>query len=259
MGYCPGLGEKLCVHRVSVIIVTYNSAAFIRGCLEALEGQAFHDFEVIVVDNGSTDDTLELVSSYSEVNRIIEERSNLGFAGGNNLGATYARGEYIALLNPDTIAEPHWLSSLVDAMDAHPEVGICASKLLVYGSEVIDSAGDGCLAIGRGFKRGEGKDTGMYSRDEYIFGACGGAMMIRRAVIDEIGFFDLDFFLIYEDTDFCFRAQLAGWKCFYVSDAVVWHKVRSSIGEMSDMAVYYSARNALYVWWKNMPTWLVVK
>ena len=245
--------------QVSIIIVTYNNETVIEACLQALTAATDLTLaEVLVVDNASQDATRDLVCRYSGV-RLLESADNLGFAGGNRVGLEAAQGEWLVLLNPDTEVQPGWLEALLAAAAGDPETGIVAAKLLNHGTGCIDSAGDGCLVTGRGYKRGDGCPGTAYSRREYVFGACGGAMLLRRQMLQHIGFLDEDFFLIYEDTDLCFRAKLAGWKCLYEPQAVVLHKVRSTIGEMSDTAVYYSIRNARLVWLKNMPTRLVWK
>ncbi len=241
---------------VSVLIVTYNAGETIGDCLNALDGQTFGDFEVIVVDNASRDNTVEILESMKARLRyplnIIRLDENRGFAGGNNHALRFAKGQYIALLNPDAFADARWLEELVGAMKAHPEAGIGASKLIVYGIDIIDSAGDGFSTALKGYKRGEGKDMRLFDFEEHVFGACAGASIYRKDLIDEIGFFDEDFFLIFEDTDLSFRTQLAGWKVVYVPSAVVRHKVRSSIGRMSDTAVYYTIRNSEFVRIKNV-------
>ncbi|GMB01254.1 glycosyltransferase family 2 protein [Pelosinus sp. IPA-1] len=244
--------------RTSIIIVNYNGSKVITQCLESLKKQTDTDFEVLIVDNASTDDSLLKIRQFPWV-KLIKLESNLGFTGGNIEGLMHATGKYICLLNPDTEVYPNWLENLCEAMERDMEIGICASKLVVYDNGMIDSAGDGCTTTGKGYKRGDGLHSNQFQKEELVFGACGGAMLIRRSLINEIGFLDNDFFLIHEDTDFNFRAQLAGWKCLFVPGAVVLHKVRSSIGHMSDMAVYYSVRNARYVLFKNMPVKIIVK
>lgn len=251
--------------KISVIIVNYNGKGFIRGCLKALEGQTFKDFEVIIVDNGSLDGSLYEIKGFLEETSIVPFTTlipldtNLGFAGGNFEGFRHACGEYIALLNNDAEPDGRWLEELVMAMDNDPQVGICASKLIVYGSDIIDSAGDGFSTSLKGFKRGEGEKAFLYNKGEYIFGACAGAALYRRRLIEEVGFLDEEFFLIHEDTDLNFRAQLHGWKVLYVPTALVYHKVRSSIGEMSPMAVYYTLRNSGFVKIKNIPLSLFLR
>jgi GT2 family glycosyltransferase len=251
--------------KVSAIIVNYNRKDLTAACLKSLLNQTFKDFEIILVDNGSTDDSLELVRLFSEENRlgkrmkIVPLQHNRGFAGGNIAGLTHADAEFIALLNNDTEPDKEWLRSLSEAMGKNPEIGICASKMIVHGTNTIDSAGDGFATSLKGFKRGEGQNEDAYNSREYIFGACAGAALYRRKMLDDIGFFDDDFFLIHEDTDLNLRAQLAGWKVLYVPEAVVHHKVRSSIGQMSDMAVYYTLRNSELVRIKNIPLGLFLR
>jgi GT2 family glycosyltransferase len=251
--------------RVSIIVINYNGEGLITNCLEALEKQSFKEFEIVIVDNGSLDDSLYEIkrflkeSSISSFVKLIPLNKNQGFAGGNSEGFKHACGEYIALLNNDAEPNAKWLQELVMAMDGDPKVGICASKLIVYGSDIIDSAGDGFSTSLKGFKRGEGENICFYNGKVYIFGACAGAALYRRKMFDEIGFLDDDFFLIHEDTDLNFRAQLYGWKVVYVPTAIVYHKVRSSIGEMSPMAVYYTLRNSEFVRIKNIPLSLFLR
>lgn len=245
--------------KVSVIILNYNGKELIIDCLHSVERQRFQDFEVIVVDNGSSDGSVSEINKFLKDSHIISNAKlipldkNFGFTGGNIEGLRYCSGKYIILLNNDTVVDENWLYELVGAIDSHPEVGICASKLIVYVTDVIDSAGDGYATSLKGYKRGEGEDSKRFSQQEYVFGACGGAALYRREVLDDIGFLDEDFFLIHEDTDLNFRAQLAGWKVLYVPTAVVYHKVRSSIGYMSDKAIYYTLRNSEFVRIKNVP------
>ena len=245
--------------KVSVIIVNYNGKNLVRGCLEALKKQSLADFETVIVDNASLDGSvyeikkiLEGTSIASRVTVIPVDR-NLGFAGGNIEGLKYAQGEYIALLNNDTEPDERWLEELVKAMDANPAIGICASKMIMHGSDIIDSAGVVFSTALKGFGAGEGRKSFLYNERRYVFGACGGAALYRRKMVEEIGFFDEDFFLIHEDIDLNFRAQLNGWKTLYVPTAIVYHRVRSSIVHMSDMAVYYTLRNSEFVRMKNIP------
>lgn len=250
---------------VSIIIVNYNGERIIGTCLDALTKQSYEDFEVIIVDNSSCDGSLNEIHRFIEENlsakqvKVISTKENIGFARGNIEGLKHVRGEYVALLNPDAIADRQWLEELVCALDLHSEVGICASKMIVHGSNVIDSAGDGYASSLKGFKRGEGEDAERFNQCGYVFGACAGAALYRKRMIEEIGFLDEDFFLIHEDTDLNYRAQLAGWKVLYVPSAIVYHKVRSIIGNMSDIAVYYTLRNSEFVRVKNLPIGVLLK
>ena len=245
------------MNSVSVIVITFNSSSTIKDCLASLGEQTRKDFEVILVDNNSHDNTSEVVEYIKPVLgfplKTFYLDRNTGFAGGNHFGLKQAAGGYIALLNPDAMAENFWLEELIKSMDSHSEVGICASKIIDEKINIIDSAGDIYTPVLRGFKRGEGESSKRFNDQEYIFGACAGAALYRRKMIEEIGFLDKDFFLIHEDTDLNFRAQLSGWKVLYVPTAVVRHKVRSSIGPMSPIAIYYTLRNNELVKIKNIP------
>jgi GT2 family glycosyltransferase len=250
--------------KVSIIVVNYNGREIVGACLEALLRQSYEAREVIVVDNSSCDGSLHEIQKIMKKDstdsfKLISLNENIGFAGANLEGLKYFNGEYIALLNPDATADSFWLGELVNAMESRPEVGICASKMIANGSNVIDSAGDGYSTTLKGFKKGEGLESEQFSRQEYVFGACAGAALYRKRMIEEIGFLDKDFFLIHEDTDLNFRSQLAGWKVCYVPTAIVYHKVRSSIGKMSDMAMYYTLRNSELVRVKNIPLGVFIR
>ncbi len=250
---------------VYILIITYNSSKTIKDCLISLNNQTYKNFNVLLVDNNSEDATVDVIESVRgsldfPFKTIFLEK-NLGFSGGNNVAYEQISQncEYISLLNPDASAHHSWLKELVDAMESHPDVGICASKILVDGKSIIDSAGDGYATSLKGFKRGEGMKSDPFNNMHYVFGACAGAALYRKKMIEDIGFLDGDFFLIHEDTDLNLRAQLSGWKVFYVSSAIAYHKVRSSIGHMSDIAIYYTLRNSEFVRIKNIPFTLFLR
>ncbi len=251
--------------QVSVIIVNYNGKGAIIDCLKALGKQSYQDFEILIIDNASTDNSLDEIIKFlkagplSSSMKLIPLNKNTGFTGGSLEGLRHAHGEYIALLNNDTEADRGWLAELVKAMDTDSKSGICASKMIVHGTDIIDCAGDGFSTSLKGFGEGEQQKSFLYNDKGYVFGACGGAALYRRKMIEEIGFFDEDFFLIHEDIDLNFRAQLNEWKVLYVPTAIVYHKVRSSIGHMSDIAVYYTLRNSEFVRIKNIPLAIFIR
>jgi len=253
------------VVKISLIVVNYNGGDLTINCLKALARQSLRDFEIILVDNNSSDNSLREIQEFLDKNlfdiplKIITLQSNLGFAGGNIKALSLSESQYIALLNNDTEPDKDWLGNLMREMETQSDIGICASKMIVHGTNIIDSAGDGYAASLKGFKRGEGETSENYNLKGYVFGACAGAALYRRKMLDEIGFLDEDFFLIHEDTDLNFRAQSAGWKVLYVPSAIVYHKVRSTIGHMSDMAIYYSLRNSEFVRIKNVPFLLFLR
>lgn len=250
------------VPTVSVIIVNWNGKEYLRDCFRALREQTYNDFEVVFVDNASADSSIalakELALECAFPNKIVELPANTGFTGGNIEGLKHCSGRYIALLNNDTAANDRWLETLVRAMDAHPEVGICASKLIVAGTDIIDSAGDCFSTTLHGFKRGEGLPSSMFDKEEYVFGACAGAALYRKRMIDQIGFLDDDFFLIFEDVDLSFRAQLTGWKCLYVPESIVHHKVSAGIKKLGSLSTECAVRNERIVIVKNVPPALLL-
>jgi len=238
---------------LSVIIPNWNGAALLPSCLDALREQTLRDFEVILVDNASRDESCALVRErYPEV-RLLEMPRNLGLTGGCNAGIGVARGELIALLNNDAEADPRWLEALAGALARHPEAGSAATKMLLHDRrDVINSAGDFYGRDGIPGNRGVWQpDDGSYDQEMWVFGACGGAVAYRRAMLDEIGLFDEDFFMYCEDVDLAWRAQLAGWRCIYAPQARVYHRLSATGG--GALSSYYTGRNTLYVIAKDMP------
>lgn len=246
-------------NQVSVIVVNWNRADLLQDCLTALSCQSYSDYQIIVVDNGSGDNSVALVKENFPRVKLVELSENRGFTGGNAAGLEVAEGEFIALVNNDARVEPDWLENLLRPMLGDSAIGICAAKLIVEGSEIIDSAGDGITTAGVGFNRGLGADARRFAQSQAIFGACGAAALYRRSMLDEIGFLDGDFFLYDEDIDLNFRAQLAGWKCQYVADAVAHHRGNATSERLSDLHVYYHTRNLEFVWLKNMPAKLMLR
>ncbi|HSJ58718.1 MAG TPA: glycosyltransferase family 2 protein [Anaerolineae bacterium] len=243
----------------SIIIPTFNGAHHLLVCLDALRAQAYPHVEVILVDNGSTDGTQSFVRDrYPEV-RLLEMGTNLGLTGANNAGFRAAAGDVLISLNNDTDADPHFVAALVDALCAHPDAGIAASKMLLFDRrDVLHSAGDGYRVDGIPFNRGVWqRDEGQFDQAGWIFGGCGGAVAYRRAMLDEIGTFDESFFMYCEDVDLNWRAQLAGWRAWYTPHAVVYHKL-SATGA-GPVASYYTGRNTLWVMAKNYPAALMKK
>jgi len=244
---------------VSVIIPNWNGKDFIEGCLRSLRTQTYQDLEIIMVDNGSTDGSIELVQgSFPEV-KIVSLAWNKGFSGAVNEGIKKAKGEFIALLNNDTVVDSRWVEELVKGINSSKEIGCCASRILDSTGMAIDTAGDTYTRYGVAIKRGHDVETKRFLQEELVFGACGGAAFYRRSMLDEVGSFDEDFFCVYEDVDLSFRAQLGGFKCLYVPTAIVYHKVGGTMGRNNDFILYYGQRNLEFVFIKNMPFSLLIK
>ena len=245
--------------RTSLIIVNWNGRDLLGECLPSVEKQSVPAEEVIVVDNGSSDGSLEFLKTSFPYVKVVSLDKNYGFAKANNIGIRSASGGRIALLNNDTVVEPQWLEELNRALDKHPEVGFCASKILMYwDTDIIDAAGD-TLGIARAYKRGHGRQNGTeFSKAEYVFGACAGAAIYRRKMLDDIGLFDETFVTNLEDVDLSFRAQLAGYKCMYVPAAVVYHKVGET-KRRTGWSEKFTLRNNKLMWLKNAPGRLLFK
>lgn len=245
---------------VSVIVVNFNGREWLGPCLEAIAAQNLTPLEVIVVDNASTDGSVAFVRERFPSVQLVAVERNSGFAGGNNAGARIARGRHLAFLNNDTVADPGWLSALQRALDGNASAGAATSRIVYMNDPaVIDSAGDGYTCAGGAFKRGHGGPAADYRVAEEVFGACGAAFMIRREVFEELGGFDDDFFLVYEDVDLSYRAQLLGHHCLYVPEAIVLHAGSATMGTLSSQAVFHGQRNLEWVYLKNTPLPLLLR
>jgi GT2 family glycosyltransferase len=239
--------------RVTVAIPNWNGARFLASCLDSLRAQTFGDFDVVVVDNGSTDESLDLVArDYPEV-RLVRWETNRGVAAAFNEGVRQCRGDLLALLNNDMELDPGWLEAMAAAMDADPKAGAVAAKILFIDRKTINSAGDVYRRDGVPGNRGVHEiDRGQYDRPEYVFGASGGASLFRRRLFDEIGFFDERLVSYCEDVDWAWRMQLAGYRCLYVPGAVAYHWGSATGG--GALASYYCGRNFIRVLLKNLPS-----
>jgi GT2 family glycosyltransferase len=238
---------------ISVVIANWNGAHLLPGCLDALRRQTWRDFETVVVDNGSADDSLALLARDYPEARVIALPENLGLAGGTNIGIRATTAPIVATLNNDTEADSRWLEELRAALHAHPEAGSAASKMLLFDRrDTLHAAGDFYRLDGIPGNRGVWEPDGPdYDRPTLVFGACAGAAAYRRAMLDDVGLFDESFFMYCEDVDLAFRAQLAGYRCVYAPTAIVYHMLSASGG--GPLASYYCGRNFLRVVAKDMP------
>jgi GT2 family glycosyltransferase len=241
--------------RVTVVVPTLAADAALQECLRSLAGQTLREIEVVVVDNSGEQRVAE-----SDGIRVIHNRKNVGFGAAVNQGWADSRAPYLATLNDDAVADPHWLEALVTAMEARPEIGMCASQVRLAGAGLLDSAGMLMAWDGSSKQRGHGENAARYSRRSEVLLPSGSAALYRRAMLDEIGKFDDRFFLYCEDTDLGLRARWAAWECVYVPDAVVEHRYSHSAGRGSSLKAYYVERNRLFLAVKNFPTsalWLL--
>ena len=242
--------------RVTVVIPNWNGERFLRLCLGSLRDQSLGGFETILVDNGSTDGSRAFVNEHFPEVNVVPLGENRGIAAAFNAGIEASRAEYVILLNNDTEQDPGWLEALVRAAADHPEAGLFASKLVdFYDRHVLDGAGDAMRLSGLPYRLGHGeRDSGRFDRPGYVFGACAAAALYRRDMLDEVGLFDEDFVSYCEDGDLSFRAQLAGYRCFYVPGAVVYHMGSASTGgKRSPTATRLGSRNSFSLLVKNLP------
>ena len=229
--------------------------------LASLRDQTYQDLDVVVVDNGSEDGSVEyLREEWPEVN-VAALPDNVGFAAAVNLGIRRSGGELVALLNNDMELDRRWLEELVDALGHHPMAGSATSKMLdARRRDVIDGAGDYMSWFGFCGRRGHGEyDHGQYETPEPVFSACAGSALYRREALDWVGLFDEDFFAYHEDTDWGFRAQLAGYECRYVPSAVVYHIGGATSKRLGELELYLSNRNMIALILKNYPAWSLVR
>jgi len=247
---------------VSVIIPNWNGKRFLSACLDSLACQTYKALEVVVVDNGSVDDSVAFLKGHYNWVRLLCFDYNRGFSVAVNQGIKVCNGKFVALLNNDTVVDSGWIEELVRTLYAHPEAVSIASKMLSYDDKtIIDGAGDGYRRGGLPGRIGHKEiDVGQFDQPRYVFGACGGAAIYRRELFDEIGLFDEDYFAYLEDVDLAFRAQIAGYKCYYAPKAVVYHLgCGTTGGGYSPMVVKLSAQNNINTIVKNIPVPLLFK
>ena len=237
----------------SVVVPNYNGARLLPVVLGALREQDFRDFEVIVVDDASTDDSVAVLERDFPDVRLIANRRNGGFVQACNTGAAAARGKIVVLLNSDTEPEPDWLKELVRAVVANPQAAIVTSKILLFDRrDTLHTAGDLLGVDGIPRNRGVWQvDRGQFDDWHDVFSGCGGATAYRRDVWQALGGFDESFWMYLEDADFGFRAQLAGYAAVFAPRARVYHRLNASSGDV--LASYYVGRNTLWMIVKNMP------
>lgn len=238
----------------SVVIPNWNGQHFLATCLDSLARQNYPNIEIIIADNASEDGSPDFIKSQYPHVKLLELPENRGFTGACNAGMQAAQGEYVSLLNNDTEVDLAWVSTIVDAFERHPNVGLIASKMLLFDRrDHFHTAGDYFTVDGRPGNRGVWqKDTGQYDIEEYVFSACGGSSTYRRTMLDQIGLLDDDFFFSLEDIDLAWRAQLTGWRCLYTPGAIVYHHLSATGGGKT--ASFYDGRNLIYVLIKNYPS-----
>ena len=245
---------------VSVVIPNYNGIAFLDSVLASMEGQTLKNFEVIFVDNGSSDGSCSFVAGNYPWVHIIELSENYGFCRAVNEGIKASRAPYVLLLNNDTEVKEDFLEEMTAAIRRHKKAFSCAARMVQYHDrDRLDDAGNFYNALGWSFARGKGKDIHTYEEEEKIFSSCGGAAIYRRKVFERIGYFDEEHFAYLEDTDIGYRARIYGYENWYAPKAVVYHVGSGTSGSRyNQFKTRYSSRNNVYLIYKNMPLFQII-
>ena len=242
---------------VSILILNWNTKQFLLDCLKYLEKQLYSNLEIIIIDNGSTDGSLAILSKLEEQKKIIfiKNEINLGFAEGNNQAYRASHGEYILVLNADTTFDKNMISGLVEFMKTHPLAGVIQPKLVFMSDpKKLDNVGAYQTWSGIPYYFGlyKNADNPKYNQELLVYCVKGACLFTRRKVIKKIGLFDSAMFAYFEETDFCHRAWLAGWECWYTPKIIVNHFVGSTFGHRNAFNfTFYSFRNRLKSYLKN--------
>ena len=240
--------------RVTVVVVAYESGGFLQPCIDSLALQAFADFEAVIADNASTDGSVDALRLPDARFRVERLGANLGFAAANNRVARVSGAEFVALLNPDAVADPGWLRALVAAADARPSAASVGSlQVRLEDAGRLDGVGDVWHAAGLAWRAGEGWDAARTPRDGPILGPCGAAALYHRAPFVAAGGFEERFFCYCEDVDLALRLRMAGWTSWRASDAVVRHAGSGISGRASDFTLFHGHRNRVWCFVRNTP------
>lgn len=240
---------------VTVVIPNYNGKHFLKACLDSLKEQSRTDFRTILIDNGSTDGSVEYIETEYPWVTLVKRDKNYGFCDAVNMGIRMAETAYVLLLNNDTQADTNFVEALYEMISGDERLFSVSSKMLNFQQRsLLDDAGDMYCIVGWQFQRGVGREERLYQRMAPVFSACAGAAIYRRSVFEEIGYFDEAHFAYLEDMDIGYRARIYGYKNYYCPQAKVYHVGSGTSGaRYSDFKVHHSSRNSVYLNYKNMP------
>ena len=246
---------------VSVIIVNWNGESFLNECLASVTKTAYPNIEIIVVDNNSTDNSIQIIKNYKGIKFQIN-KENLGYTGGNNIGFKLASGKYVVTLNNDMTVNPQWLDKPVQLLEKDLTLGIISCRQMQYFKpELIDGLFNSLkrdLSFVPFAQNKKYHSSSMFCTSGYILFANGGSAVLRKDMLNEIGIFDENFFGYFDETDLCIRGFLHGWKCAYVSDSVVYHKGGVSFKQNPPFRYYLRERNKIWFVYKNFPLSLII-
>ncbi len=247
---------------VSIVTINLNGLENLRDLLPSLLKLKYKNVEMIIVDHGSTDGSIEYIKRHYPRVKLLEKKKNLGFAKGNNLGVKETKGEYVLLLNDDTVVQPNLLTELVAALEKEKILGVVQPKIIFVDSRKLQSAGAFLTSSGFLYHFGYDKNPKLkkYNESSEIFSANGSCMLIKREVIDKVGLFDDEFFLYFEETDFCWRVWLAGYIIKYVPTTSIFHKGGSTTRKLPTAFInFHSFKNRISAIIKNLGLWELIK
>jgi GT2 family glycosyltransferase len=254
---------------ISVIILNHNGREFLKPCLDSVLVCTYQNFEIVIVDNASFDDSVSFVkSNYSIGERltIITEKENRGVPGGRNIGFKHSRGDYIVFLDNDAVVDKNWIEGFLEVFFQDEKIAVAQAKLLsMLEKDRFDHAGDFLTPFGFLVERSNGaKDIGQFDKVEDIFNAKGAATMIRSRVFRQLGMYDDSYFMYLEETDFCWRAWLSGYRVVFAPKSIVWHAYSTPLKDekkyYSNYVIrYYGCRNYLITALKNAGSLRLVK
>ena len=241
--------------KLSVIIPNFNGKQFLKTCLDSIKNQNYSFYNVIIVDNASSDGSVQYIHENYPEFTLIQNKENLGFAAAVNQGIKSSSSEYIFLLNNDVELEQDSISNLLKCIKKDKNIFGVSSKMILYTDRSkMDDAGDEYTILGWTRKVGDGKSPELYNAERETFSVCAGAALYRKSILDELGYFDENFFAYMEDVDISYRARIRGYKCVYCPDAVVYHFGSGTSGSRyNEFKIRLAARNNVYVPYKNMP------
>lgn len=250
---------------VTIIIVNWNGFSNLKECLESLRKITYRDIELVIVDNGSTDNSVDYIKKQKAVFRklvLVENDKNLGFAQGNNLGYLPSKGDLLLFLNNDTLVEKDFLEPLIKKITSDPKIGAVQPKILAYPQRnIIDSVGSYLLPTGFLYHLGHKKlDQPRYNFGSEIFTMKGACMLFKRKVLEKVGLFDRDYFAYFEETDLCQRAWLAGYKILYVPESKIYHKGGETAKSLNPSFIqFHSFKNRIFTYLKNFESSYLLK
>lgn len=247
--------------KTTIIIPNYNGIRYMENCIKALREETSADFHLCIVDNGSTDGSLQWIQTNCPEAELIAMGENTGFCGAVNAGIKAAKTPYVILLNNDTRVMPGFVKALEDSLERNEKAFSVSAKMLDMNQpDLLDGAGDLYCALGWAFARGKGKEEKLhYLTEEEIFSACGGAVIYERRLVEKLGYFDEKHFAYLEDCDLGYRAQLYGYRNYYTPGACVYHAGSGVSGSRhNEFKVRLSSRNSVYLIYKNMPLWQIL-